>query len=127
MPIGAIVLVLLYIFLKIDGTDNEKRRLAFKAKLSHMDPVGCTVFIAAVCCILLALQWGGQSRSWKSATIIGLFLGFGLLMFLFFAIQLKLGEKATIPLRVLRQRSILGSAGVLFFLGASTYVVSDTA
>ncbi|KAI9878025.1 MAG: hypothetical protein M1830_002145 [Pleopsidium flavum] len=124
VPIGAVVLVLLFLFLKIKGTDNENRMLPIKAKLNHMDPLGCLVFIAAVCCILLALQWGGQSKPWNSSTVIGLFVGFGLLSCVFGYIQWKLGERATIPLRILRQRSILTGAGVLFFLGASTYVDS---
>lgn len=124
MPIGAVVLLLLFIFLRIQGTDNANRQLSLKAKLSHMDPVGSIVFISAVCCVLLALQWGGQTKQWQSPTIVGLLVGFVLLFCLFALIQWKLKEKATIPLRVLRQRSIIASAGVLFFLGASLYVVS---
>jgi fatty acid desaturase len=97
-----------------------------KSKLQHMDPIGCSVFIAAVCCLLLALQWGGQTKPWRSPTIIGLLVGGAALFCLFGIIQWKLGEKATIPLRILRYRSIYTSAGVLFFLGASTYVVIPT-
>lgn len=82
------------------------------------------MFIGAICCLLLALQWGGQTRPWNSSTIIGLLVGFGLLSCVFGYLQWKLGERATIPLRVLRQRSILTGSGVLFFLGASTYVVN---
>ena len=92
-------------------------------KLGHMDPLGCTAFIAAICCLLIALQRGGQTESWGSATVVGLFVGFGLLILAFFQIQLKLGEKATIPLRILRSRSMLAGSGVLFFLGATLYVV----
>lgn len=95
-------------------------------KLKHTDPLGCFCFVAAVCCLLLALQWGGQSRPWNSSTIIGLLVGFGLLSCVFGYIQWKLGERATIPLRILRQRSILTGSGTLFFLGASTYVVIDS-
>ena len=115
--------MLLYFFLRISGTDDQNRELPLKIKLGHMDPLGCVLFIAAVCCLLLALQWGGQSRPWNSATVIGLLIGFGLLTFFFFYVQAKLGEKATMPLRVLRKRSILTGAGVLFFLGATTWVV----
>ena len=123
VPIGAVVLLLLFLFLKIRGTQNKNRSLSTRVKLSHMDPLGCTVFLAAVCCLLLALQWGGQSRPWKSWTIIGLFIGSGLLFCVFGLVQWILGERATIPLRILRYRSILTGAAVLFFLGASTYVV----
>lgn len=116
-------MALLFLFLKVKGTDNANRRLPLKQKFHHMDPVGCLVFIAAICCLLLALQWGGQSKPWRSATVIGLFIGFGLLSCAFGHIQWRLGDRATIPLRVLRQRSMCVGALVLFFLGASTYVV----
>ena len=124
LPLGAVTLVLLFLFLKIKGSENEHRRLPLKQKLEHMDPLGCLIFIGAVTCILIALQWGGQSKPWNSSTIIGLLVGFGLLSCLFVYIQWRRGDKAMIPLRVLRQRSIYTSAGVLFFLGASTYIVS---
>lgn len=126
MPLGAIVLLLLFFFLRTNDTDNQTRKLPLKVKLGHMDPLGCAVFIAAICCLLVALQVGGQSQSWKSPAVIGLLIGFGLLILLFFYIQAKLGEKATIPLRVLRVRSILAGSGVLFFLGATIYVVGNT-
>ncbi|KAF2440272.1 MFS general substrate transporter [Karstenula rhodostoma CBS 690.94] len=124
LPIGAVVLVILQLFLRIRGTDNPNRNLSLRNKMKHMDPVGCLFFIAAVVCLLLAFQWGGQSRPWNSSTIIGLFVGAGLLTIVFVYLQIKLGDKATIPPRVLKQRSILTGGGVLFFLGAACYVDS---
>jgi hypothetical protein len=60
-----------------------------------------------VACLLIALQWGGHTIPWKSSKVIGLFIGFGLLIIAFGLIQWRRGERATIPLRILRQRSIL--------------------
>lgn len=91
-----------------------------------MDPLGCLVFIGAVCCLLLALQWGGQSKPWSSSTVIGLLVGFVALSGLFGYLQWRRQDRALIPLRVLRQRSIFTGAMVLFFLGASTYLVSTS-
>ncbi|KAL9122059.1 MAG: hypothetical protein Q9187_001384 [Circinaria calcarea] len=122
LPLGAVTLVLLFLFLKIKGSENKHRRLPLKQKLEHMDPLGCLIFISTITCVLIALQWGGQSKPWNSSTIIGLLVGFGLLSCLFVYVQWRRGDKAMIPLRVLRQRSIYTSAGVLFFLGASTYI-----
>ncbi|KAF2235510.1 MFS general substrate transporter [Viridothelium virens] len=124
LPIGVVVLIILQIFLRIRGTQSANRALPLHQKLNHMDPLGCLFFIAAVCCLLLAFQWGGQSKSWQSSTIIGLFIGFGLLSAVFGYLQWKRGDMATIPLRILRQRSILTGGGVLFFVGASCYIDS---
>lgn len=123
LPIGAVVLILLSLFLRIKGTENESRKLPFKRKLASMDPVGCFVFIAAICCLLLALQWGGQSKPWRSSTVIGLLVGFVALGCLFVYLQWRRQDRALIPLRVFRKRSIFTGAMVLFFLGASTYLV----
>ncbi|PYH98111.1 permease of the major facilitator superfamily [Aspergillus ellipticus CBS 707.79] len=124
VPIGAMTLLLLLLALRIRGTKNANRTLPLKQKLAHMDPLGCIVFMGAICCLLLALQWGGQTKPWHSATIIGLFIGFGLLAIVFAVIQFWRKERALIPLRVLRQRSIWAGGGVLFCLGAATYAVS---
>jgi hypothetical protein len=57
------VLALLVLSLRVKGTDNENRELSIKSKLQHMDPIGCPVLTAAVCCLLLALQPGGQIQT----------------------------------------------------------------
>ncbi|KAL9608974.1 MAG: hypothetical protein Q9167_006225 [Letrouitia subvulpina] len=89
--------------------------LRFKAKMRRLDVGGAILLIAAVCCLLLALQWGGVTFSWKSSVIIGLFVGSSLLSLAFAILQWRLGEEATTPLRILRQRSIyMGSAYVAF-------------
>lgn len=90
-----------------------------------MDPIGCAVFIGAMCCLLLALQWGGQSRPWNSSTIIGLLVGTFLLLVLFGYLQWKLGDKALIPVRVFRKRSVFTSAMVLLCFGGSSYLVGN--
>ena len=79
-----------------------------------------------MCCLLLALQWGGSKIPWGSSKIIGLFVGFGLLISLFVLVEWKLEEKATVPLRFLRQRSLLMSAFFAFLIYASNYIVSLT-
>lgn len=92
-----------------------------------MDPLGCIIFIGSICCFLFALQWGGQTKPWKSATIIGLLVGAVGLAAMFIAIQWKLQERALIAPRVYKKRSIWTGAKVLFFVGASTYLVRSAA
>jgi hypothetical protein len=116
---------MLSIFLKI-RTESELCKLPLVSKLRYMDPIGCIVFICDMCCLLLALQWGGQTKAWNSATIIGLLVGSAALSALFILIQWKLQDRALIPPRVFRRRSIWTGALVLCFLGGSTYLVTCT-
>ncbi|KAF2470380.1 MFS general substrate transporter [Lindgomyces ingoldianus] len=124
LPIGAAVLVALTVFLKLKREDNQYQQMSLKKKLASMDPFGCLTFISAVCCLLLALQWGGQTKPWKSAMIIGLLAGFAGLAILFVCIQLILQDNALIPIHVIRRRSIWTGVIVLFFLGSSNYLIS---
>ena len=116
VPIGGVVAVIVVAFLKLDGTDNAERRLPIMKKLQHLDPLGAALLIGSVCCLALALQWGGATLKWRSAKVIGLFVGFGLLGIAFFIFEWKAGERAMLPLRVFGQRSILlGCFYVCFF------------
>ena len=123
MPCGAIVWLLIVLFLTLPDA-NADRRLPLKEKLKYMDPIGTVILVGAISCLLLALQWGGQSLPWNSGKVIGLLVGFGVLVLLFGIVEFILGEKATIPLRILRQRSIWTGAGFLFFNQMSNYTVS---
>ena len=92
--------------------------------MARLDVAGAATIIAAVCCLLLTLQWGGTTLPWSSSIIIELFIGFGLLLIAFGALQWKLGDKATIPLRVVRQRSVFLGCCYSFFVSMSNYSVS---
>lgn len=65
--------------------------------------------------ILLALQWGGTQYAWKSATIIGLFLGGGGLVIVFMFWQRYKGDNAMIPPRLMTQRTIFVACFINFF------------
>jgi hypothetical protein len=96
--------------------ENNK---TFKERVKLLDPYGALLLIPAVICLLLALQWGGTKYAWNSATIIGLFVGFGLIIPIFIFVQIKLGERATIPTRVFLQRTVFFSCMFSFFVGSS--------
>lgn len=79
-----------------------------------------TTFLPAIVCLLLALQWGGNTYSWSSARVTSLFVLTGLLVIAFILNQLKRKDKAMIPSRVLTTRPIiLASIFTTFFSGAS--------
>lgn len=124
LPIGALVLIGLTIFLRLRGAPNKDRALPFTTKISNMDPLGCLVFVGAACCLLLVLQWGGQTKPWNSPDVIGCLVGSVAIAALFILLQWRRGDRALIPFRVFKKRSIWTGAMVLFFLGAQTYIVS---
>lgn len=96
-----------------------------KQKIREMDLPGAFFLISAITCLLLALSWGGVKYSWRDSKVWGCLIGFGLLIIIFIAIQARKGEHATIPVGILKQRTMLASALTLTFLsmGLFTYVL----
>ncbi|KAL8725327.1 MAG: hypothetical protein Q9166_007433 [cf. Caloplaca sp. 2 TL-2023] len=124
LPIGGVVFVTLLAILRIKSANTESRSLPLKTKMMNMDFAGATLLVAAVCCLLLALQWGGNSMPWKSARVIGLLVGFAVIGLVFAMLQFFLGDKGTISPRVLRQRSVLMGCFFVFFLSMTLYTYS---
>ncbi|KAI1815752.1 major facilitator superfamily domain-containing protein [Poronia punctata] len=124
VPIGGVVLILITFLLRVPehSKDSSLQDLTPWRKLEHLDPLGSLLIIGAVVSLLLALQWGGQSLPWNSATVIGLLVGFVLITALFFVMQWRQGANATLPLALLNQRSILAGALFSFFYSMPTYV-----
>ena len=71
----------------------------------------------------IAIQWGGVSLPWNDKTIIGLFVGFGLLVIAFVAIEYFSGERAMIPGRLLRDRNILAASIYSSLFGGSFFLL----
>ena len=123
VPIGAAVPVSIF-SVKLKPSSNQTNRiLPISEKLQHMDALGSFLFLGSISCLLLVLQWGGHTIRWQGSRAIGLFIGFGLLLGLFGFLQWKRGEYATIPVRILRKRSILMGALFRMPLGMPSTVV----
>ena len=115
--------MLILLFLLLTAPQDASRSLNFRAKAKHMDFFGTVVFIGALICLILALQWGGKADSWSSSTVVGLLVSFSLLITLFVYVQYKIGDDALRPLRIMKDRSILSGTLFLFFFGILNYVV----
>jgi hypothetical protein len=91
--------------------------------LKKFDLVGTAVFIPAVLSLILSLQWGGSKYPWSDKRIVGLLAAFVVLIAIFIAVQIFKGEDATLPPRIICQRSI--AAGALFSvcLGAAFFML----
>jgi len=73
--------------------------------------------------LILALQWGGTIYSWKNIRIILLLIIFGVLGVVFIIIQIWKQENATVPPRIVKQRSIAASLWFGFFNGAGMMII----
>lgn len=97
--------------------------LTWREKVSSLDLYGLAAFIPAVICLLLALQWGGSMYAWNNWRIILLFVLFGVLIAVFIGVQVWRGEKATIPLRIMKQRTVWSGSFFAAALGAAFFTM----
>lgn len=110
LPIGALSLAIIFFALRVDVKDRST--LTLKQKIIELDLVGNVLFIPSLTSLFLALSWAGTKYPWNSGTVIGLFITAAVLFALFAYDQKRWGEKATLPPRILRNRSVL--AGFVF-------------
>ncbi|KAJ6615069.1 MFS transporter [Mycena sp. CBHHK59/15] len=125
LPIGAIaLLVVIFLFQMPKRGQIKVESATFLQRLNLFDPWGTLVFIPAIVCLLLALQWGGSKFPWKSARIIALLVVFGVLLTAFIAIQIWKQDGATIPPRIVKRRSIWSGALYALCIGSSFFIIT---
>ncbi|KAJ7124545.1 major facilitator superfamily protein [Mycena epipterygia] len=122
LPIGALALLVMIFMFKSPHQDKGEA-MTSKQRLQQFDPIGTIIIIPAVVCLLLALQWGGSTYSWNSGRIIALFVVFGMLTLVFIGVQIWKQDTATVPPRILKQRSIWSGAWFSLFQGATFFIV----
>ncbi|KAK7733716.1 hypothetical protein SLS53_008183 [Cytospora paraplurivora] len=98
LPIGGASAAIFFLLVHINPTANEKKPIG--TRLQTLDALGLTLFAGSITMLLLALQWGGVEYGWSSSSIIGLFVGFGVVLFLFIFWSIRRGEDALVPLRL---------------------------
>jgi MFS family permease len=119
LPCGAVVFVLLAIFLHIPPQMLKQDSITWKEKVARMDPVGTFFFLPCIICLLLALQWGGTTYSWKNARIVFLLILGGVLLVAFLIVQRLKGDNATVPGRIFLNRSIIAGFWFSFCNGGA--------
>ncbi|KAI9731054.1 MAG: MFS sugar transporter [Cirrosporium novae-zelandiae] len=120
LPIGAVAMLVIIFFFKSPPRKDE-RSVGFSERVQQFDPIGTIVFIPAIVCLLLALQWGGSKYAWNSWRVIFLFVVAGILLITFVLVQLWKGETATVPPRILNQRTMAFASWFSFCLGSAFF------
>jgi len=122
LPIGGISAAILLFFFK---TPPAAKPVAapLSEKLINMDPVGTVLVMAGVITYILALQYGGVTYAWSSSTVIGLIVGFVLIVLAFFAWEYYNSERSMIVPRLFRQRSVWVSSLFTFFFAGTYFIV----
>ncbi|KAF5380253.1 hypothetical protein D9757_008194 [Collybiopsis confluens] len=121
LPVGGLAFFIVLFFFSAPRRKSEQ---TLREKLGNLDFLGAMLFVGASLCLLLALQWGGELYAWTDSRVWGLFLGFGLILPIFIFIQIKQGVRATIPVAIIRKRTVLISTlfAMLYSMASYTHI-----
>jgi MFS family permease len=82
LPISAVSVAIIFFMFQSPAASksDEARKATLMEKIKYIDILGMVTIIAAILCLLLVLQWGGVSKSWRLADVVSTLIGFGVLM-----------------------------------------------
>ncbi|ORY56621.1 major facilitator superfamily domain-containing protein [Pseudomassariella vexata] len=118
LPIGGVSVLAIFLFFKTPSAARPQEATLLE-KILQMDIVGACIMMGAVISYILALQWGGQTKPWNSPDVIGLLVGFGVILILFGIWEYTQGERSMIAPRLFGKRNVfVPSIYILWFDGA---------
>ncbi|CAH0044660.1 unnamed protein product [Clonostachys solani] len=120
LPVGGVAMVVVFFLMKIPDRDSTK--IPTKEKLLQLDVYGSALVIAACVCLVLALQWGGVTYPWNNSRMIALLVMAGVLFLSFGLVQVFLPRTATLPPRIIKQRSIIAGMISSFCVGSQQMI-----
>ncbi|KAK6005961.1 hypothetical protein QM012_006371 [Aureobasidium pullulans] len=108
LPIVAIGLVGIYVFLKLNSRDRS-----IKEKIRELDPIGIFLFITSITSFLIPVTWAGTQYPWNSwRTLVPLCLGIaGMIAFVFWELTTK--GSTLLPMSI-----FLNYSTVILYLGS---------
>lgn len=113
LPIGIVSFFLIAFFYK-ESISHAKQRI---------DWGGAFTLVAGIICLMFALELGGNAYAWDSAVIIGLFVGFVVLLLAFLWIE-KSAAEPVISFAMFRQRLFATSSLLGLFYGSAFIVAT---
>ncbi|KAF2112525.1 major facilitator superfamily domain-containing protein [Lophiotrema nucula] len=97
-------------------------KATWREKFLQMDPVGVTLSMGAIISFILAME-KGQTMSWGSSVVVGLIVGWILITIAFAGWEWYIGERAMVPWRLLKQRSVWAGSVFQFLFAGSFFVL----
>ncbi|KAI0852301.1 major facilitator superfamily protein [Daldinia vernicosa] len=123
LPVGAVSMIVTSLILHLPNQKLDAKATGWVEKVKQLDPIGNLIFLPGIVCLILALQWGGAVYPWNDARIIVLLVLCGVLCLVFIGVQAWKKEGASIPPRIIKQRSIIAAVWYGFFNGSGMMVL----
>ncbi|KAF4963038.1 hypothetical protein FSARC_8911 [Fusarium sarcochroum] len=123
-PTGLVTLLLTMFCFCDTQKSSDIARMTFKQKIAQLDLVSNLLLLPALTSLFLAFSWAGTAYPWNSGEVIGPLVTFAVLLAAFALNQIRRGDAAALPPRIMKHRTII--AGFIFiFCVNSTGVVLE--
>jgi MFS family permease len=99
LPVGGVAAVIVLFFLRIPS-EAKPVKASWKEKFLQMDLPGAALVMGLIVSYLLALQYGGQTKAWRSSDVIGLLVGSFAIFVTVVVWEIYQGERAMIVPRI---------------------------
>ncbi|KAK1979948.1 major facilitator superfamily transporter [Colletotrichum cereale] len=104
LPFGAVTFAIAYKILKAKTPVHG--RLSLRQKLRKLDLLGASMLLIGLVTLFFALQWGGSKYPWSDPRVYACLIISGIFISAFVLLQATKREEATIPVRILSQRTV---------------------
>jgi hypothetical protein len=111
LPLGVPPIIIMALFFS-DPQESPAKKMTWSAIVKQLDLLGTIAFVPAITCLFLALSWAGTKYDFDNPIFLCLYAAFALLLALFIWDQYRKQDVATLPPRIIKQRSII--AGFVF-------------
>ncbi|RYP57543.1 hypothetical protein DL770_010646 [Monosporascus sp. CRB-9-2] len=122
LPFGVVTAAIIIFFLRLASRPSPSKDKTLREKFFLLDPLGFALFLVSMICLFIALEWGGTTYTWSNGRVVALFVIFSVTLIAFAVLQWWLGESATIPVRIITQRTIWAASWFAFFLSGAFYL-----
>lgn len=121
MPIAGVTLASMIVYFR-PPKEHALQHKSFSYRIGELDLIGNAILLGASIMLFLGLQYTEQQIPWSSPLIVGLLVGAGVTFIVFCIWQWWKADSALIPPRILKQRSVLASCVVSFFIYAAILI-----
>jgi MFS family permease len=104
LPIGAVSAAIIFFFFQMPKHAIPEKA-TFTEKILQMDLPGVALIMGATVAYLLAVQYGGVAHAWNSSTVVGLLVGFVLIMATWGVLQWFQGERSMVSPKLYANRT----------------------
>lgn len=122
-PAGAITGICLALIRIPDARVKSGSKLSIMKQIDRLDLPACLLFAGSSVMLLLALDWGGVSYPWDSATIVSLFWAAAFSLCLFLAWEYRRGAESMLPLRLFRNPIVVFASATSIVSYGGLYVI----